>query len=70
MANQFDLTSVHARAICDEIGARLGCILRSDRNELPPRLRDLVCHLAQMEDEAPSLAPSLEHMAMPQMDAA
>lgn len=65
MANQPHLTSAHARAICDEIGARLGYMLRPDHNDLPPRLRNLVLRLGQIDDAAPSIIPSIEDMARP-----
>lgn len=70
MANQRGLPSIHARAICDEIGTRLGCVVRPDHDDLHPRLRDLLDRVARMEDEAPSLIPSIENMARPLLDAA
>lgn len=65
MAHQLDLPSVHARAICDEIGSRLGYMLQPDHSDLPARLRDLVLRLVQMDDEAPSMIPSIEDMTRP-----
>ena len=70
MANQPDIASVHAHAICEEIGMRLSSVLRPDYNDLPPRLRDLVLRLAQRDDDAPSILPSIEDMAEPLLDAA
>ncbi len=62
------IDSIHARAICDEIGDRLRTVLRrSADQDLPPRLRDLMEQLAKADDEAsPSIAPSLDEMGMPQ----
>jgi hypothetical protein len=58
-----------SRAICDEIGERLGAILKPDTSELPPRLRQLLEKLAQQDVErdvpfvlAPTIAPSLEDL--------
>jgi hypothetical protein len=54
----------HARAICDEIGDRLRAMLRDQiSRELPPRLKELMEHLAGLDDEAaPSIVPSLYDM--------
>jgi hypothetical protein len=54
----------HSRAICLEIGERLGELLRRDASsELPPRLRHLMERLAEADREtSPSLVPSLEDM--------
>jgi hypothetical protein len=62
------IDAVHARAICDEIGERLGVMLRrSSSHELPPRLRDLMDQLARRDDEAsPSIVPTLEEMLIGQ----
>ena len=61
------IDTIHARAICDEIGERLRTILRRDvGHDLPPRLRDLMEQLAKADAEtSPSIAPSLDEM-MPQ----
>jgi hypothetical protein len=58
------IDSIHARAICDEIGERLRTILRRDvGHDLPPRLRDLMEQLARADEEtSPSIAPSLDDM--------
>jgi len=63
------IDAVHARAICDEVGERLGVMLRrSASRELPPRLRDLMDQLAKLDDEAaPSIVPSLDDMLLPQV---
>jgi hypothetical protein len=58
------IDSIHARAICDEIGERLRAILRRGASDdLPPRLRYLMEELAKADDEAsPSIVPSLEEL--------
>jgi hypothetical protein len=62
------IDTIHARAICDEIGERLRTILRRDAgHDLPPRLRYLMEQLAKADDEtSPSIVPSLDEMLMPQ----
>jgi hypothetical protein len=62
------IDTIHARAICDEIGERLRTVLRRDAGQdLPPRLRDLMEQLAKADGEAsPSIVPSLDDMLMPQ----
>lgn len=62
------IDSIHARAICDEIGERLRTVLRRDADhDLPPRLRTLMEALAKADSEAsPSIVPSLDDMQMPQ----
>ena len=64
------ITSEHARAICEEIGDRLRHALRGDYADLPPRLRQLLVRLEQLDCEAPSLVPSIEDMAGPLANAA
>jgi hypothetical protein len=61
------IETIHARAICDEIGERLRTVLRRDvGDDLPPRLRYLMEQLAKADDEAsPSIVPSLDEMLMP-----
>ena len=60
------IDSIHARAICDEIGERLRIILRRDIGpDLPPRLRELMEQFARTDEEtSPSIAPSLEEMLL------
>jgi hypothetical protein len=62
------IDTLHARAICDEIGERLRAVLRRDAgHDLPPRLRDLMEQLAKADEQAsPSIVPSLDDMLMPQ----
>jgi hypothetical protein len=66
------LDHTHCRAICDEIGERLGQILNRDVLEIPPRLLALLNELAQLEHDqlselahAPSIAPSIGEMSFP-----
>jgi hypothetical protein len=59
------IDTIHARAICDEIGERLRTILSRDAgNDLPPRLRHLLAQLAKADDEpsSPSIVPSIDEM--------
>ena len=67
MSNKSDanikIDSAHSRAICDEIGYRLGVVLRREATVLPPFLQSLVARLAEMEGNvAPSIVPCLEDM--------
>ena len=58
------IDTIHARAICDEIGERLrGILCRETDRDLPPRLRYLMEQLVKADDEAsPSIVPSLDEM--------
>jgi hypothetical protein len=56
------IDDVHIRAICDEVGDRLRAILRREITELPPHLQSLVDRLTELDQETPSIAPSLEDM--------
>jgi hypothetical protein len=60
-----ELGSKHCRAICEEIGERLALVLRPVTSELPPRIKRLLDQLALLDHDAPSVAPSLDDMAMP-----
>ncbi|KWV46541.1 hypothetical protein AS156_01730 [Bradyrhizobium macuxiense] len=62
MTEQHPIASEHARAICEEIGERLRHALRDDYADLPPRLRELMDRLAQLDCEAPSLVPTMGEM--------
>jgi hypothetical protein len=67
MLNESDtntkIDSVHSRAICDEIGYRLGVALRREAIDLPPFLQSLVARLAELDGNvAPSIVPCLEDM--------
>jgi hypothetical protein len=65
-----NLDHAHCRAICDEIGERLGLIMRPAASDIPPRLLYLIGKLAELEnsalprlESAPSIAPSVEEMS-------
>ena len=65
-----NLDHTHCRAICDEIGERLGFILKPATSDIPPRLLYLIGKLAEQEmahlprqELAPSIVPSIEEMA-------
>ena len=64
--NQLHIDSSHCRAICDEIGWRLGAILAREASALPPRLQNLMDRLAEQDRElSPSIAPSMNDMVWP-----
>ena len=65
-SNAVELGSRHCRAICEEIGERLAVVLPPPSSELPPRLKELLDRLALLDHDAPSIAPSLDDMAMPE----
>jgi hypothetical protein len=58
------IDAVHSHAICEEIGYRLGEILRQEVcRQLPPRLNFLMEQLAKIDQQfAPSIVPSLDDM--------
>lgn len=58
------LDSTHCRAICDEIGERLGAVFRRDVSPVPPRLMLLIDRLVEL-DQSPSIVPSLDDMLLP-----
>jgi hypothetical protein len=70
-----NLDHAHCRAICDEIGERLGLIMRPVASDIPPRLLYLIGKLAELEstelenlvlprlESMPSIAPSAEEMS-------
>lgn len=60
------LSSRHCRAICEEIGERLALVLKPDTSGLPPRLQDLLDRLALLDHDAPSIAPDIEDLVMPE----
>ena len=62
-ASSIEIDSVHCRAICEEVGYRLGLALRKENPSLPPRLEILLERLRRQDLEpAPSIAPSLDDM--------
>jgi hypothetical protein len=66
MPNEFirrePIDSEHCRAICDEIGYRLGLILGREVQELPAHLLQLLSRLDDQETCMPSIVPSIEDM--------
>jgi hypothetical protein len=58
------LDHTHCRAICDEIGERLGQVLKPEALEIPQRLLALLERLAELE-QAPSIVPSSDEMSFP-----
>ena len=62
-SNRLQIDSLHARAICDEIGERLRMMLRPETATLPVRLQILLDRLAEQDREpAPSIVPDLDDM--------
>ena len=53
------LDHTHCRAICDEIGERLGFILKPGTSDMPPRLSYLIARLAELDELRPVLSPSI-----------
>jgi hypothetical protein len=69
-AASLNLDHAHCRAICDEIGERLGFIMKPAASDIPPRLLYLIARLAILENSAlprvessPSIVPSVEDMS-------
>jgi hypothetical protein len=63
LSNQLQIDSLHCRAICDEIGERLRCILRPEAVNLPPRFQILIDRLADQDRElTPSIVPDLDDL--------
>jgi hypothetical protein len=52
----------HYRAICDEVGARLALMLRPVALAPSPRIADLLDRLVYLDDDVPSIVPSIEDM--------
>jgi hypothetical protein len=59
---------VHCRAICDEIGERLGHLLKREVSDVPPNLLLLVSKLDELDRLpfvlAPSIVPSVDEAPM------
>jgi hypothetical protein len=71
-ATTLKLDHTHCRAICDEIGERLGQILKPVTSEIPPHLAALLDRFKQLEidstpffESAPSIVPSIEEPLLP-----
>jgi hypothetical protein len=56
------IDSEHCRAICDEMGYRLGVILGRGVQEPPAYLLQLLSRLEDQEACMPSIVPSIEDM--------
>jgi hypothetical protein len=59
---------VHCRAICDEIGERLGFLLKREVSDVPQYLLLLISKLDESDCapamvRAPSIVPSIEEMS-------
>jgi predicted transcriptional regulator len=68
-AASLQLDHTHCRAICDEIGERLGQFLRPQVSAIPQHLLALIEKLKQSDlgnciqlEHAPSIAPSFDEM--------
>jgi hypothetical protein len=64
----------HSRAICDEIGERLGYLLNRQVSDVPPKLLLLVSKLDDLDRLpfllAPSIVPSIDEAPMMEAKAA
>jgi hypothetical protein len=61
MPKQTDgIDSVHSRAISDEIAERLRASLSNDPSPPPAFLRHQLDRLREMEDQSPSIVPSMK----------
>jgi hypothetical protein len=64
------LDHTHCRAICDEIGERLGFMLKPVTSDLPPRLSYLIGRLAELDEYglqtvlSPSIVPAIDAMTL------
>ncbi len=59
------MDNVHCSAICDEIGFRLGQLLRIENSVVPRDLELLLARLRQQDYvEAPSIVPSIAEMEL------
>lgn len=65
MSRLHQITSLHARAICDEVGERLRHLLRDDYTQLPPFLQQRLDRLSAPDCDAPSLVPLVNDLAAP-----
>ena len=55
----------HSRAIFMEIGERLRFPLLRNQPEPPPRIRNQLSRLRELDKESPSIVPSMEQMRSP-----
>jgi hypothetical protein len=60
MQNQVDrIDPIQSRAICAEIAERLRISLSKDQSSLPILLRRRLDRLREMEEQSPSIVPSI-----------
>ena len=62
MHNRIDIDHRHSLAISREIGERLQASLRVEP-ELPPSIRNRIERLRELEDQSPSIVPTMERGA-------
>ena len=68
--NELHIDSSHCRAICAEIGWRLGVTLARETPALPRHLQSLRDRLAEQELASLSIMPSMDDMVWPAKSAA
>ena len=59
MHNRIDIDPKHSRAIVQEIGERLGAVLKEEP-ECPGSLRTQIDRLRELEEQSPSIVPAAE----------
>jgi hypothetical protein len=60
MQNRVDqIDQIHSRAICAEIADRLRISLSKDQSPLPALLRRRLDQLREIEEQSPSIVPSM-----------
>ena len=55
------IDQIHSRAICAEIAERLRISLSKDQSPLPTLLRQRLDRLREMEEQSPSIVPSMRN---------
>jgi hypothetical protein len=55
------IDQIHSRAICVEIAERLRISLSKDQSPLPTLLRQRLDQLREMEEQSPSIVPSMRN---------
>jgi hypothetical protein len=55
------IDQIHSRAICAEIAERLLISLSKDQSPLPTLLRQRLDQLREMEEQSPSIVPSMRN---------
>jgi hypothetical protein len=62
MLKQVDrIDPIYSRAICAEIAERLRISLSKDQSPLPTLLRQRLDQLREMEEQSPSIVPSMRN---------